>query len=179
MSESTELSSLDRFVDNMNEFIKLTRELLEKCYNNKKTDMHPIIVDAVYKFLANYDKEKLVYNFISYSEPFWGEIKKRDQNFFTDHYKTVFRDLPEQYVNSFKVLFTAKDDKGNFIVEQEDRDAIWIYFECLIKTCIHHIHDKRKPGWKNDKKIWTVDYHGNTKLQTWAKIYNVKLEWSL
>lgn len=173
------LTPIQRFSENMSEFIALNRELLTKTYEEGKTTIDPNIVNIVEEVLKVYNKDKMVNNFISYSEPYWGEINKRDQSFFSEHCAKVFRDLPKDYVDSFKVLFESKDDETNeFIVCDEDRTAIWEYLNCLIATCINHIHHSRGPTWQDGTKAYSINYRPDVKkLQAWAKIFNLTLEW--
>lgn len=170
---------IDRFGENLQEFIALSRELLTKCYEEGKSSLHPIIVELAEKFLKKYDREKLVNNFISYSYEYWMEIKKRDESFFDVHCGYVFRDLPVNYVDSFKNLLKAKDKNDVYIVVPEDRESIWVYLECLIKTAINHIHYMRKPAMKDGKRIYTANYCPNVvKIHRWAETFEIPLEWS-
>ena len=38
------------------------------------------------------------------------------------------------------MLFTATDEDGEFIVIQEDRDALWDMFDSIVKICVKYIH---------------------------------------
>lgn len=170
---------VDRFSENMYSFIELSRELITKCYQEGKTKIHLMVITMVEAFLKDYDREKLIFNFITTSCEYWDEIHKRNEIFFSQHCGKVMKDLPTDYVDSFKVLFESKNSDGTNVIGNEDREAIWDYFDCLIKTSLHHIHYMRKPVIKNGQKSYLNHYHTEVKIAAWAKTYNVKFDWNL
>ena len=68
---------------------------------------------------------ELIETFIKYSNGYWDEILNRNEDFFKSHSGKVFGNLPvgEGNIDAFKMLFTSKDEDGEFIICKEDRDA--------------------------------------------------------
>src|SRR5579885_115460 len=105
------------------------------------------------------DKRTLIDNFILYSHMHWGQIKRREEKFFNENAKDVFKDLPLGNVDAFKQLFNLKDEKGNFVIDPKDKDVIWDYFQSFVKICIHYIHRHRRPSVIDGKPCYWAKFH--------------------
>ena len=67
----------------------------------------------------------------------------------------IFRGIPGGHVDVVKALVHANDPDDNMIIDNDDRDMIWAYFESFVKICIKHLHNGRKPDTikKNGKDV--------------------------
>jgi hypothetical protein len=63
----------------------------------------------------------------------------------------VFAGLPLDAVNSFKDLFLLRTPSGDRFVSEDDRDAMWDYFESLVRISIHYLQEHPQ------KNIWNID----------------------
>jgi hypothetical protein len=169
-----------RFYDNMLGLTQLIQELTTACWEAGHEIIPPITLTIAEQYLKTYDKNKLVYNFIDFSHKYWNEIKDRDENFFIEHANEIFRDLPLDKVNLFATLFTSKDKEGKYVIEIADREAIWEYFESLVKIGIKYLHRVRGPKIKQMpngiKSVYEHPILQHVELKKHAKRWNVKLE---
>ena len=132
----------ERFSINSNDLSDLVHELTSKCWDNGHKEIQPILINLAQAYLNSLDKTLLMETFITHSHNFWEEIRLRHENFFVEHSKDIFGQLPVEQgnIDAFKMLFTSKDANGNPLIEEEDRDAIWEMFGSLVKICIKYIH---------------------------------------
>lgn len=73
----------------------------------------------------------------------------KDESFFINHADEIFSEINQispGSISAFKKLFELKDNKGVFIIQKEDRESIWQYFETFIRISIHYIHEQRSPS---------------------------------
>lgn len=174
----------ERFNTNIVDLTSLLHELITICHKAGKTKIEPGIIMLAGGLIEAIDNVKVIENFILYSYEFWGQISERDESFFTENCAKVFQDLPKEHVSAFKELFEAKDNYGKSIIIQEDKDAIWRFFDSLIKIAIKYIHRVRGPklkdfnNGKGERPVYTVDKFTNIKLQYYANIWKVDLQWN-
>lgn len=174
------MSHVDRFYDNMIDLYSLIHELISICYEKGYTQVNPNMVQLVGTFLQAYDRNKIIDNFIEYSHDYWYDIISRDEKSICNNIKHIFRDLPSDKVDAFRVLYEARDKQGNRIVDKEDIDAIWDFFDSLIKICVKYIHDKRNPNMKKCddgklKPVYKNAFFRDIKIQDYAKRYKIEL----
>lgn len=136
----------ERFSINMGGLSDLVHELVSTCWESGIKDINPILIPLAKSYLINYDKVELIETFINHSHNFWEEIRLKNENFFIEHSTDIFGKLPVESgnIDAFKMLFTSKNKNGNPIIIQEDREAIWVYFGCLVKICIKYVHRIRE-----------------------------------
>ena len=83
-------------------------------------------------------------------------------------------------IDAFKMLFTSKDQDGEDMICQDDRDAIWDMFDSLVKICIKYVHRERKCELveKDDRMVprYTVNFMAEIKVRSHAKKWNIELE---
>lgn len=134
-----------RFMANVLDLTNLVHELATICWDAGRRDINPQLVVLAENYLEQYDPTKLIEIFINHSYEHWSKIKHRDENFFINNANAIFKYLPidTNNINAFKIFFTAMGDDGDYIIIQEDRDAIWDIFDSLIKICIKYIHRVR------------------------------------
>jgi hypothetical protein len=170
-----------RFITNVLDLTDLIHELSTVCWDAGVKDINPTMVLLAGSYLKTYDPVTLIEVFIKHSHMHWNKIKERSENFFIDNAHVIFQQLPmdSKNINAFKVLFTAVDDKGNKIIGQDDRNAVWDIFDSLVKICIKYIHTARgvklvqtpnglRPAYKNKK-------FGDIKVRELAKIWEITL----
>lgn len=135
----------ERFSINTNDLSDLVHELTSKCWDNGHKEIQPLLINLAQAYLNSLDKTLLMETFITHSHMFWEEIRLRNENFFVEHSGEIFGKLPVEQgnIDAFKMLFTSKDVKGNPLIEEEDRDAIWEMFGSLVKICVKYIHRVR------------------------------------
>lgn len=176
-------SEEERFCRNIVDLTTLLHELISICHKAGKTKIEPALIALVGGIIENYDKTTVIENFIFYSYEFWDQIAKREEAFFSENCAKVFRDLPKDHVGAFKELFEARDNQGNPIIIDEDKDAIWDYFDSLIKICIKYVHKVRCPKMKDfgdgkgPKPVYSVNKFPDIKLQHYANMWKVSLTW--
>lgn len=192
----------DRFRANILDLTDLMHELAGMCWDAGCEDVNPVLILAAKAYLSGYDKIKLITTFIQYSyikikdsegnivknedgsdKTYWDEIRNRNEDFFVKHAASIFQHLPIKSDNiaTFKVFFTSKDEDGEYIIIQEDRDAIWDIFGSLVKICIKYIHRKRGLELvstdKGMRPVYTVKgIFPGIKVRAEAKKWDIQLE---
>ena len=91
-------------------------------------------------------------------------------------------DIPGNHVQAFKDLFEAVDDMGKYVIIDEDREAIWCYFDSLVKICIKFVHKERCPqlkdlNGKGIQPVYTKNVFPKIRLQHFANMWKVDLSW--
>jgi hypothetical protein len=139
----------------------------EYCHKHKKEGMHNLFPD-------DETHDEVV------SQPHhWDKIKKRDEDFMAQHAFSIFRIVPENNVNAFKDAFLKRDDKGQLIIDKEDRDVIWDYLDAFVKIAIQYVHDRREPAFRNGKYTYHVRFVDSINTVEHSKKWNIqgKLQW--
>ncbi len=185
MSHSEE----DRFRITVLELTDLIHELTTHCYNEGVKTMNPSLIILGKSYLASLDKTDVIKAFINNSYGpkdnsinYWDEIRDRNEQFFIKHSDSIFENVPvgKGNMTAFKTLFTAKDDEGSNIIDDDDRDAVWDMFFSLVKICIKYIHKVRKCILVEIDGKWKRRYQKNffprIKVLTEAKKWDIELE---
>lgn len=171
----------ERFHNNMIDLGKLLHELISTCYDRGITIVNPVLVPMAMTYVEGMEKRKVIENFIERSKHVWDKILQRDESFFAENTQQLFMDLPNDAVKAVATLFTARDKEGKYIISEDDREAIWVFFDSFLKICIKYIHDKREPKVKTDngvrKLMYRVRYQDKIDLLDYAKRYNLELKW--
>lgn len=170
-----------RFMTNLLDLADLVHELASTCWDAGRHDVNPSLVAIAQNFLESYDANELIDVFIRNSHMYWDKIRDRNEDFFISNAHVVFQNLPVKTdsINAFKVFFEAKNDKGEYIIIKEDRDAIWDMFDSLVKICIKYVHKARgsklvqtkdgiRPAYKNKK-------YQEIKVREQAKLWGIEL----
>jgi len=173
----------ERFHQNVIGLSQLVYDLVSNANSRGYKTIHPSTVEFASLLLMGYDKKSLIETFIKHSHKHWDQIKRRDENFFDKNCHDIFKGLPMNNVNAFRELFMLKDSNGNHVIKAEDRDAIWDFFESLIKIGINYIHQNRKPSVKTDndgKKlpVYTQGFFNDVNLEHHASVWGVKRKFS-
>ena len=170
-----------RFTTNLLDLAALIHELATICWDAGRKEINPQLVSFAENYLKGYDPVVLIETFINHSHPHWDQIRERNDIFFIENAHVIFKELPvnSENINAFKLFFTAKDKNGEFIIIEEDRDAIWNIFDSLVKICIKYIHRVKgvklvstdqglRPAYSNKR-------FNQIKIREQAKLWNVKL----
>jgi hypothetical protein len=170
----------ERFKKTVIELSHLIHDLVKNVHDRGYEVVNPSLVGLVSGFLSSYDATKLIRNFILYSYPHWDQISLREMKFFDENAADIFRDLPMKNVNSFKMLYSLNDKEGNPVVCEEDREAVWEFFDALIKISIQYIHSQRRPAMKTDtagtrKMVYTYEFCKEVDLSRQAEKWKVNL----
>ena len=157
----------ERFYRNVVDLTKLVYELITICSKHGATDIDPKLVDLAGMILSQINKVTIITNYIYYSHQHWDSMKERSRQYLMDNAKYIFRDLPMDKVDAFKILFTARDKNGQNIISRSDEEAIWKYFDSLVKISIKYVAFRRKTE---------PDFFKNIDLQYHASKWGVQLE---
>ena len=143
-----------RFSTNVNDLSNLVHQLTEICWQNDHKEINPILITLAQAYLNSLDKVELIETFITHSHTYWEEIRLKNENFFISHSGEIFGKLPVEQgnIDAFKMLFTSKDKQGNPVIEEEDREAIWVNFGSLVKICIKYVHRVRECHLEENKE---------------------------
>ena len=179
----------ERFITNVLDLAALIHDLATICWNAGVKDINPQMIIFAENYLESYDKIKLIEAFIIAEEQTiedkqpsnWEKIREHDEKFFIENAHLIFKQLPidSKNINAFKIFFTSKDSKGKNIIGEDDRNAIWIIFESLVKICIKYVHKVRgvklvstengmRPAYVNKK-------FSKIKVRELAKLWNIDL----
>lgn len=171
----------ERFRTNILDLSNLVHELATICWDQGIKDINPQLIALAEGYLSTYDPIKLIDIFIKHSYTHWSKIKDRDENFFINNAHVIFQHLPvdSSNINAFKVFFTEVNSDGSYVIEQEDRDAIWNMFDSLVKICVKYIHKVRGVKLVKTEKGLRPTYiskkYPNIKVREQAKLWEIKL----
>lgn len=178
----TRPSEEERFMINVLDLSDLVHELTSQCWEMGVKEINPMLIVAARAYLSNYDKKELIETFTTYSHTYWEEIRNRNENFFIEHSHKIFSHLPigKGNIDAFKMLFTSKDENGEFVICQDDRDAVWDMFDSLTKICIKYIHRIRECVLEEKNGVMVPRYKNNLfpsiKVRSHAKNWGIELE---
>lgn len=178
----TEDQPEDRFDKTLKELTELVKELIGDVYAAGHNIINPIAIDLGSAWLnQRYNKVQIIQGFVKYSHPHWDMIKDRNEIFFSEHASAIFGGLAGNHVDTFKTLFTMKDRKGNFVIAQDDRNAIWDFFDSMVKISIRYVFKNRKPSIRIDnegkaKAVYLATFFDEIPLERHAKRWDIKLE---
>src|SRR5438552_668544 len=118
----------ERFHQNIIDLINLVSDLVTISFNKGYHIVKPELVQFAGGILAQFDKVKIINNFITRSNKHWLNILNKNEEFFVNHSHEIFSELPVSNIDAFKKLFTLVDEKGKPVIDKEDREAIWSFF---------------------------------------------------
>jgi len=144
-------TTVERFFMNVEGLFQLISELVSSAYQSGYKIVSPYLVNFAGFVLFKLDKEFVLKTFIEKSHQHWEQIRVRDEEFFVHSAGKVFAGLPLDSVNAFKELFLLNTTKGERFVSEDDRDAMWDYFESLVRIAIHYLQEHP------EKNIWKID----------------------
>src|SRR5437868_5949819 len=135
----------ERFATNAKIMAQAVQESVQRLFNAGYKTVNPGLVAFAVTIISSFDKHYLIQGFIENSHATcWDSIKNRDEIFFVENVKDVFKYLPMDKVNLFKDLFCTKDVNGNNVVSQSLKDQLWNLFDAMIKISIKYVHKNRQ-----------------------------------
>lgn len=171
----------ERFAKNTTIMAQAVHESITKLFDAGYKTVDPMLVQMAVIVISGFDKHYLIQGFIENShEKCWDGIKKRDEVFFVDNAKHIFKYLPMDKVDLFKDLFFTKDVNGNNVISQSLKDQLWGLFDAMIKISIKYIHRQRSPySYQTENGMvntYGAQFFEEVDLQRHASVWNVKLE---
>jgi hypothetical protein len=154
-------TTVERFFMNVEGLFQLISELVNTAYQSGYKVVSPYLVNFAGFVIFKLNKEFVLKTFIEKSHKHWEQIRVKDEDFFISHAGQVFAGLPLDEVNAFKELFVLKTKSGERFVSDDDRDAIWEYFESLVRISIHYLQEHPT------ENVWNVDMEKN--ISSWRK----------
>jgi hypothetical protein len=171
----------DRFASNTTIMAQAVHESITKLYNSGYQTVNPAMVEMAVIVISGFDKHYLIQGFIENShEKCWDGIKERNEIFFVNNAKDIFRYLPMDKVDLFRDLFFTKDAQGKSVISQSLKDELWGLFDAMIKISIKYIHRQRSP-YSYPTDTGTINTYGaqffdEVDLARHASVWGVKLE---
>jgi len=146
----------ERFNLNMNEFFKLLKSLLLKAQKKGFNVVSMELFDLGHNLAVSSDTDTVIKIFTEKSYPYWDQIKRNDDEYFSTHLTDILSDIPG--IDKGNALFKAKDENGRLIIDQEDREIIWSYLTALVKTSIRYCKEKNYKFYNVDleMKRWNL-----------------------
>ena len=154
-------NTVERFFMNVEGLFQLVSELVNTAYQSGYKIVSPYLVNFAGFVLFKLDKEYVLRSFIERSHKHWDEILRRDEDFFVSSAGSVFAGLPLESVNAFRELFLLKTNNGERFINEDDRDAMWDYFDSLVRISIHWLMENP------DQNKWFMDL--DDVIQRWRK----------
>lgn len=154
-------TTVERFFMNVEGLFQLISELVNSAYQSGYKIVSPYLVNFTGFVIFKLDKEFVIQTFIEKSHKHWDQIRNKNEDFFINSASYVFAGLPLDDVNAYKELFLLKTSSGERFVSDDDRDAIWEYFESLVRIAIHYIQEDPK------RNTWGIDM--DKTISIWKK----------
>jgi hypothetical protein len=137
-------NSVERFHFNAKSLFSFILELVENAHTDGFKIIHPSLIKFAGIVLFNLDKNIFLKKFIEKSYQHWEKIYIRDTDFFINSAGEIFLNLPLENVNAFKELFLLKTEDGEYYITEDDKDALWDYFESLVRISIIYMTEDNK-----------------------------------
>ena len=145
MSSQVQMTPIDKFDGNVEDFIVYLQELFTDCSESGCEIVPKFALDFGINSIREYATRELIESFIEYSNQYWVEIYNKNEKFFDDNLDKVFEGLKMDNVGLFKKLLLATDSNGELVVSTTDRENIWLYLHSFVKIALHFIHEERRP----------------------------------
>jgi hypothetical protein len=167
----------ERFKANVKALTQICSELISRAQKQGLTDIDLMTVRFISIMLENYDSKELIDQFITYSFPYWEQIRTCDEKFFELNAERIFPSYDNKTVTVFKELFFVRTKEGKLFITPEEKERIWKLFESLVKVSLHHIHESRDPVVDRNTKVATYRkeaYNHVTKLPELIQVWKLK-----
>lgn len=141
-------SPADAFERTLHELHAVLINIISDAWESGWQIVHPTLLDAAMKYISEkkYSCVTMIETFIFYSNECWDMIHDKNEKFFEEKAWVLFRDIPKEAVVKFKELFLKKNpDTNEFVINQSDRDSLWVFFFLMVRVSIHYIHENRIP----------------------------------
>ena len=128
----------ERFHSVLVGMIDFLAKIIEYTESRGHRVVSPLVLVVGREVILKYNKHDLTKLIIKRSEEYWDGIYTKDEEFFISKADIVFAEFKSDNVAPFKILFTAKDEKGGKLVGQDNRDALWKFIHSMVKICIQY-----------------------------------------
>ena len=136
----------ERFAKNTTILAQAVHEGVKRLYDSGYKTINPSMVEMAITMISSFDKNYLIQGFIENSHKHcWDNIKVKDEKFFVENAKDIFKYLPMDEINMFKDVFTTTDANGNSVVSRSLKNQIWDLLHAMVKISIKYIHKNRSP----------------------------------
>lgn len=172
----TEISQPDKFIRVLGELFDSIEVVIGDLNNMRKTTLNESDVRIVGSYMKSLDKDILIEKFINNSEPFWNNIKKKEDDYIIKNMELLLGEYAKyEKFNALKVIF------GAGILDDLTKDRIREYLFALIRISINHVYKSKDPKVQHltDGKI-KISYANaksfpNIKVADHAKNWGLKL----
>jgi len=140
-------TTLERCAANVNDFIGYIEELYQDCRDQGIDLISEPIFKLAINVILSYTPLDFLETMIQNSNQYWEEIYNKDEKFFDENIDSIFArsGIEQNKIGIFKSLMKAKNDDGELIIDQKERDLIWRYMHSFVRLCLNHIHERRGP----------------------------------
>lgn len=185
----------ERFYANVVKMTSLIREIVVTANQTGYTDVTPIIIDLVTKYLENnFDKKGLIEGFIIHSHPpsnsqdlnspldhtTWDKILAKDETFFQEKAFDIFKGLPVNSIEAFRKLYIHRNPQtGKSIISEDNRNAMITFFHSFVKIAIKYIHAMRQPYASTDSEGKKKYYYRNANFMRGINVLDHAKKWGI
>lgn len=163
-----------RFQTNTLHIANFCTDIISKASEHNLTQIDPIVIKVGIVFLQNnYTPENLIVNWITYSYPFWEQIRNCKEEFFDENVKTVFANYDAEMIRMFRELFYTTRPDGSSLISKDQKNKIWTSFQSLVKISLHYIHESRHPTRGSDGRIIYKDPNHFTHVADLEKLIDL------
>lgn len=126
----------EKFLENVHDFVDIVVDILCDVHCNGYK-IEPKIT-RVLRNIKYYPVQCLMNLFIEYTKEYWYKIVERDEVFLINILSIYF---DESLSIDIRGLFLMKNQSGELLITQLDRDNIWRYILSFVKLAGLHIHE--------------------------------------
>jgi hypothetical protein len=145
MANSKDVTALDKFATNMEDFVLYLERLFENCSQHSGLSTLGAVFKLGVENLKSYSNRENIELFIKNSEIHWNRIFHKDKGFFINNMDSMFSGTTVKNMGLFKRLLTAKTETGKRVVTTEDREIIWTFMHAFVRIALDFIHTERLP----------------------------------
>lgn len=134
------------------------------------------ILNIAYDYIKARDPDSIITSFIDSSSQAWDLFHTKDEKVLFSNIHALFPGIPAAQLDSVTKIFSMKDKKGQPIVTESDREAIWDFVEGFIGLSIYYIHQNRAPVPKEGGGIrYTKVFYKAIKVGEYASKFKIDL----
>lgn len=164
------------FRKNVEELIDLTVETLN--WVKREGINHDISVGKLTMgklYMNTYDDHSLITGFIKRSKDHWEKIKNRDEEFLFNNSSVIFSEFEDENIEFFNKLFLMKNNKNEFIIQKETKNAFWDILEDMVKNSIKYIHEFRGMEYNEEKKknVYKRNYFPDISIKKQVELWQI------
>ena len=175
--ENKELTVAEGFQVNILDLVNLCINIVS---NIIKAGVEPPCSVDILRLAHDYIKarnpDQIVTNFIDKSHEAWKDFDKKEEKLLFDNIHALFPGIPQSQVTKVTEIFNVKDKKGELVITDKDKAAIWDFVEGFIGLSIYYIHQNREPILSENGKIkYTKVFYKQIKVSEYAAKFKIDL----